>query len=339
MQKKLSSIQARSNIKNNHFHRWATRDKSTNVNHKHLASNRVYTAPITVKPQNNFTLPQDFKIFTIGSCFAREIETALLSKNHNVIRFEPEKVKNKEIFTLSEGTFAMRSLVNRYNAASILAEFENIFDAKNNVREQNHLIYEPQFDNFIDFHYTPALTTADYQTVKDRREELYQQLQEVKQADIIVITLGLTECWYDKKAKQYLNVTPGPRVMKKYAEQLEFRVLNYKENIDFLQKSYDLIKRHCKPDVKVMVTVSPVPLEVTFTNQDVILANCRSKSTLRCVAEEFCLQHDNVDYFPSYEMVTYGDPEVSWGWDKRHVTREAVDNIVNRFMHHYIDKE
>jgi hypothetical protein len=58
---------------------------------------------------------------------------------------------------------------------------------------------------------------------------------------------------------------------------------------------------------------------------------------LRAVAEEFAAAHGNVDYFPSYELVSYADPKSAWAWDHRHVTPGLVAHIMGLFARHYVD--
>lgn len=51
-------------------------------------------------------------------------------------------------------------------------------------------------------------------------------------------------------------------------------------------------------------TVSPVPLYLTFSGEDIIVANTYSKSVLRAVCNAVENSRKRVDYFPSYEAVT-----------------------------------
>ena len=74
-----------------------------------------------------------------------------------------------------------------------------------------------------------------------------------------------------------------------------------------------------------MLTVSPVTLEATATDNDVVVANLESKSLLRAVAGQVSREFDNVHYFPSYELAMYYD---IFEEDGRHVTREAVARII-----------
>ena len=59
------------------------------------------------------------------------------------------------------------------------------------------------------------------------------------------------------------------------------------------------------PDpLRVVLTVSPVPLTATASDRHVLVANTYSKAVLRAVAEELYLESPYIDYVPSFELVT-----------------------------------
>jgi len=70
--------------------------------------------------------------------------------------------------------------------------------------------------------------------------------------------------------------------------------LSYFECEALLQSTCTILKKYGKPDLKIVVTVSPVALERTFSDRDVILANMISKSTLRSAAGALATQVEGV---------------------------------------------
>jgi hypothetical protein len=56
------------------------------------------------------------------------------------------------------------------------------------------------------------------------------------------------------------------------------------------------------PQLRFILTVSPVPLTATKSGNHVAVATMASKSILRAVTEEL-MSHVDVDYFPSYEII------------------------------------
>jgi tetratricopeptide (TPR) repeat protein len=111
--------------------------------------------------------------------------------------------------------------------------------------------------------------------------------------------------------------------------------MDYHDVLVELEAIHRLLASHGHPDFKLLLTVSPVPLNATFRPIDVMAANAYSKAVQRAAAESFVLAHDNVDYFPSYEMVIMSDRRLAFEKDNRHVQGPMVDRVVDRFLHAY----
>ena len=168
-------------------------------------------------------------------------------------------------------------------------------------------------------------------------EEVYRQ---VPRCRVVVITLGLAEAWFDQKVDLYMNGAPPTPVALAEPKRFRLDVLSVAEILAALEAIHDLLKRRGHPEVRILLTVSPVPFKATFTGRDAISANAYSKSALRAAAESFVLGHDNVDYFPSYEVVTHTPRSAAFIQDNRHVTASVVNEIVDRVIDAYtVDKE
>lgn len=63
----------------------------------------------------------------------------------------------------------------------------------------------------------------------------------------------------------------------------------------WIQKRDDLA-RHINPTARLLVTVSAVPLVRTFSWNDVVIVNLRSKAMLLTVAHELCARHPESIY-------------------------------------------
>ena len=99
----------------------------------------------------------------------------------------------------------------------------------------------------------------------------------------------------------------------------------------------DLVRQH-NPDLKILLTVSPVPLHATFRGDDmhVVTANSYSKSALRAAADEFCARHpEDVFYFPAYEKIMYTTESV-WHEDGRHPTAAGVAQVIGMFLQSFL---
>jgi len=123
-----------------------------------------------------------------------------------------------------------------------------------------------------------------------------------------------------------------------------FRVSRHSENLENLERIHQIMSLH-NPSCNIVVTVSPVHLWATFREDvDVISASCNSKSTLRSVADEFTNRHENVFYFPAFEIATIykpmmGESIFAEGRENFHVNRDTVELIMKGFFHYYCGDE
>ena len=163
----------------------------------------------------------------------------------------------------------------------------------------------------------------------------------LQRAEVLILTLGLTEIWQDRVDGSVISLPSGPYVneggdMSRY----EFKVSRYAENLANLERIHEIMAHH-NPDCRLLVTISPVNLWATFRKDlDVISASCNSKSTLRAVADEFTQRHENVFYFPAFEMATIYQPlsgltYFSDGRENYHVNKSTVKFIMRHFFKFY----
>ena len=150
-----------------------------------------------------------------------------------------------------------------------------------------------------------------------------------------VVTLGLTECWYDNETGTYLNRMPPRPDLGSHPGRYSFVNLEFEDCADLMMDALETLTD--RDGCKVILTVSPVPLQTTFTGLDCVTANARSKAVLRAVAERICRQFaGRVDYFPSYEIVISGGP-ASFGVDNVHVFPQVVEKIMKHLFANYVE--
>ena len=153
-----------------------------------------------------------------------------------------------------------------------------------------------------------------------------------EQMDVFILTLGLNEVWSFAADGSVFSRSPwraAPTLIRR-------NILTVEENVEDLLKMADILRRF-NPKVKIICTVSPVPLHATFRADDhhVVAANTHSKAVLRVAAEEFVRRCGETYYFPSYEIVTVST-ENPWAPDQRHVSRSAVDKVMSAFINMYV---
>ena len=133
---------------------------------------------------------------------------------------------------------------------------------------------------------------------EERRRAVYDLFAQAFAADCVAITLGLTEAWRDRRTGLFVQKAPVSRELMRHLDDFEFVRLDFAACAGFLRDTIAAI-RDLNPGVKFLITTSPVPMEKTFTDEDVIIANMTSKATLRAAAAAVIAETDGADYFPS----------------------------------------
>lgn len=276
-----------------------------------------------------FLLPKNSSFFCIGSCFARNIEGILIKNGYNTLSTELELPSEAIVNTKSSA-----GVLTKFNTFSMLNEVEVAFGLKTNqdeglVKISDGSYYDPQL------HSVPYL---NYECALETRKGVEKCFRKIDGSDVVIITLGLTEMWWDDVLDIPLNAgRPNWRSAIKEG-RYSFRNPSYniiKENV---RKLCYTINTMGKEGVKIILTVSPVPLQRTFSDKDIIVANNYSKSCLRTVAQEIMDEYEYVDYFPSYEKVLYSPRAHTWHEDQRHVETKIVNEITSQFLDLYMEK-
>lgn len=290
--------------------------------------NRLYPLA-SPRTQPSFQIEEHETVFAFGSCFARNIENALESHGREVLS------RKFDLGPIGESLTDAANFFNKYSIHSVTNEV--IWALERETFPGGDLIYRLGGGRYCDC----QLGMAKMQYSKDEilafRERYLDAMAQVVEADVVILTLGYVETWYDRKLGLYLNVSPPKPLIKKEPERFEFRVLSYQDVLDGLEALYAALQRHRTKPLKMLVTVSPVPLLATFRDMDVLVANAYSKSVQRAAIEEFVQGKAWVDYFPSYEFVTLSNPAIAWSRDDyRHVSPDVVNRIMASVLASYV---
>ena len=274
-----------------------------------------------------FRIERDDRIFTIGSCFARNIEARLDEIGLDVV-FGDHKFVRKLAKTGETPPFA-----NKYNVATIRSEIE--WACTGRTPPEDHLLLPLANGAVLDVMFNPHHKRgAPIDQARERRAFVAERIGRVVQCGVVVITLGLAEVWRDLASGLRLNIAPVAAISQE-PDRFVLEVLGCDDILEELEGIHRLLTEHGPPGVRILITVSPVPMQATLRDCDVLTANTYSKSVQRAAVEAFCLRHDNVGYFPSFETVTLTDRRLAFESDNRHVQPAAVARIVDRFIAAY----
>jgi len=276
--------------------------------------------------QSRLTIDRQTPIASMGSCFAREIRKVLIRERYAYITEEvqhPASVHASAAWERTYNTFSMRQIF-EYTFARFTPDirwWETPESGKIQDPYRRIILYD-------------SISSAE----QDFKNHLDCSRRALNRARVLILTLGLTEIWEDKRDGAVICLPSGPYVkeggdMARYC----FRVTRYEENLQNLERIHALMARH-NPQCQILVTVSPVHLWATFRRDvDVISASCNSKSTLRAVSDEFAARHENVHYFPAFEMATIyrqmmGESYFASGKENFHVNQDTVSFIMSHFF-------
>jgi len=278
---------------------------------------KAFSAFADIIPENPVRLTRADRIFTIGSCFARNVEDALEISGFEVLS------RNPEVYPYSPG------YLNRYNTPSMVRELELAKAGAQAYAGDSVIRHGEGFSDLTAYGLFSTRAEA-----LDHRVKAIKLFEGIRRATAVFITCGLSEVWYDRKLDAYLNVAPS-RAFDDEPDRYEFRVLSYQDNVDGLRSLVESVRGLANPGVKIVLTVSPVPLNATFLDRDVLISNTYSKAVLRAAIEQIVAEDSSISYFPSYELVALSDPGLVWHSDRRHVRQEFVNQIVIHFIRHY----
>ena len=270
-----------------------------------------------------FRLDPSQPVFTIGSCFAREIEEVLIRRGVPLPTRE---------FTVpkSEWPYRPSGLLNEYNPGSMRQRICAALSGQAYPEATGIASGSDVIDLLLAM--GPAVSPERFRARRADIDRVYAQLG---RAGVIVITLGLAEAWYDNETEFYLNRMPPASELKAQKGRFTFVRFDYEAVCEQIGQALGMLV-DAWPRARVLLTVSPVPLEATFTDVDAVIANGYSKAVLRACATQMAARFSQVDYFPSYEMIVSAGPAALKA-DNVHVTDAAVERVMQVLLANYVD--
>ncbi|MBY4638435.1 GSCFA domain-containing protein [Gluconacetobacter entanii] len=283
-----------------------------------------------------FKVSRETRVATAGSCFAQHISRKISSLGFNYFVTEDGGSLSKELQKKHNyGVFSAR-YGNIYTVAQLWQLFE---EAYGRHIPAEHILKKND-GRFVDLHrqqIEPDGFSSEEELLKDRQVHLAAVRRIFEETDVFVFTLGLTEAWRSRTDGSVYSMAPGVVGGSYDPNQHEFVNYSIFEVERDLFTFLDALKT-VNPRVKVILTVSPVPLIATYEPQHVLVSTTYSKSVLRVAAEDARKRYDWVDYFPSYEIIT-GSPTggMYYEQDDREVNHLGVAHVMRNFMAHFVE--
>ena len=260
---------------------------------------------------------RDDRVVSAGSCFASNLVPYLEGAGVEYVRSEPPHP-------------AFAGLPDNLGYRGFSAAYGNIYSARHLLQLLQRVrgSFRPAEDRWHDgplvidpfrpgLRY-PARSDGEFDALL--RQHLAAVRRALESATVFVFTLGLTESWVSAIDGAAYPACPGTVAGTFDPERHVFRNFSTAEVRADLEEFVAGL-RQINPSVRVVLTVSPVPLVATATTEHVLTATTYSKAVLRAAAGEVVAADPAVTYFPAYEIVTGPQaPESFFESDRRDVS-------------------
>lgn len=281
--------------------------------------------------QKKFSVSQVDKIATAGSCFAQHVTTHLRQRGCKVLDAErpPAGLPEDEARTFGYLIYSAR-YGNIYTVRQLLQLLTDAYGEQ--VRDEDVWESKGRFYDALRPGVEPTGLTSRDEVAAQRLNHLSHVRSLFDRTDVLIFTLGLTEAWTGRESGTVYPTCPGVIAGEYDAAVYEFRNFGFSEIYSDLERVRSVLKER-NSNIRFILTVSPVPLTATASGQHVLVATTYSKSTLRAVCGAMVEAFDDVDYFPSYELVAnpFWQPSF-FESNKRSVTPDGVESVMRVFF-------
>jgi GSCFA family len=244
-------------------------------------------------------LEADDSVFTLGSCFAREL-----------LRFLTKAGVASKRFWIPSGLNNTFAILDFFSWCATGAETGRGF----------------RYDR---------LETGEIREWKPEAER-QAYAAAFAEAGAFVFTFGLSEVWEDRETGGVFWRGVPEEIFD--AERHHFRLTTVDENTANIRRITELV-RELNRDAPIVFTLSPVPLMATFRDVSCMTADCVSKSVLRVAIDQVMSEaHPNVYYWPSFEIVRWAGDHLAWpaygahNRKPRDVSKDLVAAIIDAFV-------
>jgi tetratricopeptide (TPR) repeat protein len=274
-------------------------------------------------------------ISSAGSCFAQHIGRALRENGCEYVDVEPAPnfLRPESHHDYGYGIYSAR-FGNVYTSRQLLQLVQRslgLFDPKDSVWEKD--------GGYVDA-FRPTIEPEPFdrpeEVLESRKSHLAAIERMFRLSNVFIFTMGLTETWMSNGDGAVYPVAPGVSGGKYDPAAYSFKNLTYPEVLEDMEEFIRLI-RNINRTVRIILTVSPVPLMATATSNNVVVASSYSKSVLRSVAGHLQEQYEFIDYFPSYEIVgSHIMRGQFFNPDGRTVSLYGVSHVMKQFFAEHV---
>lgn len=287
-----------------------------------------------------FQIAPETRVVTAGSCFAQHIGHRLSTGGFTHYISEPAH----PMFDAE--------LARKFGYGIYSARYGNIYTARQLLQllHRAYGLFSPRVDHWplrseggsrVVDPFRPQIQPAGFVSAAELAADWVQHFAATRSAietmEVFVFTLGLTEAWEDPVDGAVFPLAPGFAGGIWEPETVQFHNFDETETAEDLAAALAFIRAR-NPAVRIILTVSPVPLNATFEPRHVLVSTTWSKAVLRIAAEKVARRFDACCYFPSYEVITAPQARGRYfAADGREILDAGVNHVMGLFFGHFAD--
>ncbi len=270
-------------------------------------------------------------IATAGSCFAQHIGRVLRNSGYRFLDVEPAP------------DFLPAELHEEFGYGMYSARYGNVYSSRQLLQLIKQALgeFSPEESSWnlgqgVVDPFRPTIESEPFANEAEMRASRIHHLNRVAElfsrVKVFVFTLGLTEVWASRQDGAVFPLCPGTAGGSFDGGRHHLLNLTVRDVVQDLVEFIHRV-RGINRGVKILLTVSPVPLVATATANHVVVATQYSKSVLRAAAGELCQRFAFCDYFPSYEIIS--SPPLRgqfYNPDMRTVSNFGVEHVMRQFL-------
>ena len=284
-----------------------------------LSVTQVYPCGDNIQGVLKLSLEKEFKDLTInsstatasmGTCFAEEFSTYIKNNGGNYLY--------KEVNTFNSSA--------NWGRVYTIPNLNQIIDYSLNpdypifIQNCKHGFVDPLRERSVGY-----FTSFENASEQIRIHRLASEAV-LREAEVLVITLGQNEAWMDRNDNIVWGSIPPSDIRDAHPNRFFPIEFTYAENLDRLMRILERLISF-NPRLKIILTVSPVAAYATFLSDNVVTQSFAGKCLLRSVVHDVVRKFSkNIFYFPSFELVFCENP-MKFRADNRHVKFKTVDDI------------
>jgi hypothetical protein len=272
------------------------------------------------------------RIATAGSCFAQHIGNNLAVRGAAFMDMEPAPPVFENAAEARKWGYGVFS--SRYGNIYTTRQLLQLFDEAHDTRTPFERVWEKdgRFYDALRASVDPVGQDSAETVLALRARHLAAVRRMFAELDVFVFTMGLTEGWENAIDGTMFAVAPGTVAGTYDPSRHVFRNLRAAGIRADMLAFWERL-RAVNPSARMLLTVSPVPLAATATQNHVLVATTYSKSVLRAVAGELAEDVEDIHYFPSYEIISSHPARgMFFEPDLRNVNMFGVNYVMSHFF-------